>query len=233
MDQPGLDPAEHGRALDALARVNLLSLTASTLAATLARFQHDAGLSTLRVLDVACGGGDIVRALARPGWSVAGCDISPTAVAHAASRGGEFFVHDALGAALPAGYDAVVCSLFLHHLGEEQVVALLRRFAASGARFVAVSDLDRCRAGLWSAYLITRLITRSPVVHYDGPVSVRAAFTPAEARCLAVRAGLRGARVERSWPFRWLLTWRAAAAAGTSAADSGTSPDSAGPASPR
>jgi 2-polyprenyl-3-methyl-5-hydroxy-6-metoxy-1,4-benzoquinol methylase len=207
MDQPGLDPAEHGRALDALARVNLLSLTASTLAAELARFQRDSGLSTLRVLDVACGGGDVVRALARPGWHVAGCDISPTAVAHAAKQGGEFFVHDALASPLPPGYDAVVCTLFLHHLSEEHVVALLRRFRESGARFVAVSDLERCRAGLWSAYLITRLITRSPVVHYDGPVSVRAAFTLPEARSLAKRAGLDGARLCRSWPFRWLLTW--------------------------
>ncbi len=207
MDQPGLDPGEHGRALDALARVNLLSLTASTLAASLSRFQRDHHLPSLRVLDVASGGGDVVRALARPGWHVAGCDISPTAVEHARRQGGEFFVHDALNAPLPAGYDAVVCTLFLHHLGDEQVVALLRRFADSGARFLAISDLDRCRAGLWSAYLITRLITRSPVVHYDGPVSVRAAFTLDEIRRLAAKAGLDGIRLRRSWPFRWLLTW--------------------------
>jgi 2-polyprenyl-3-methyl-5-hydroxy-6-metoxy-1,4-benzoquinol methylase len=206
MDQPGLDPAEHGRALDALARVNLLSLTAPSLGRELARFQRDRGLSTLSVLDVASGGGDVVRALARPGWRVEGCDVSPTAVEHASRRGGTFFVHDALGSPLPAGYDAVTCSLFLHHLSDDQVIALLRRFA-EGARFVAVSDLERNRPGLWSAYVVSRLITRSPVVHNDGPVSVRAAFTPREIARLAASAGLPGARVRRCWPFRWLLTW--------------------------
>jgi hypothetical protein len=46
------------------------------------------------------------------------------------------------------------------------------------------------------------------VVHFDGPASVAGAFTQAEARELAERAGLRGAEVAARWPFRWLLTWR-------------------------
>jgi hypothetical protein len=54
----------------------------------------------------------------------------------------------------------------------------------------------------------TRLLSRSPVVHVDGPRSVAAAFTPAEALDLAQRAGLTGATVVRRWPCRFLLTWR-------------------------
>jgi SAM-dependent methyltransferase len=207
MDQPGLDPGEHGRALDALARVNFLSRTAEALASALRSFQQRRGLAHLRILDVASGGGDVADALARPGWTVDGCDLSPTAVAHAQRRGGRFFVHDALADSIPEGYDALTCSLFVHHLSEEQAIVLLRRFAESSARFVAISVLDRCRAGLWSAYVVTRLLTRSPVVHYDGPVSVRAAFTVPEIRELARRAGLQGVRVTHCWPFRWLLSW--------------------------
>lgn len=207
MDQPGLDATEHRRALDALSRVNWLSLTASTLRGELSQFQRTSGMALLRVLDVASGGGDVARALVGPGRHVVGCDISPTAVEHARRRGGEFFVHDALGSPLPRGFDAVVCTLFLHHLSEGQVVALLRRFVESEARLIVISDLDRCRAGLWSATLITRLITRSSIVHYDGPVSVRAAFTLPEIRALSKRAGLERVRLQRSWPFRWLLTW--------------------------
>lgn len=216
MDQPGLDPEQHGRALDALARVNLLSFTANALFGPLARLQRDAGLDTLRVLDVASGGGDVAGRLAALAkargldWRIAGCDLSPVAVEHARRRWPEvtFFTHDVLNQPIPPEYDAVVCTLFLHHLSDEEAVQLLRAFADSGARLVLVSDLDRSRFGLWMAQLITRLITRSPVVHYDGPVSVRAAFQPHEARRLARDAGLTGATVERSWPFRWLLTWR-------------------------
>jgi hypothetical protein len=72
---------------------------------------------------------------------------------------------------------------------------------------VAVNDLTRSRAGLVLVWAACRLLTRSPVVHFDGPVSVRAAFTPREALALAERAGLAGATVVRRRPCRFLLTW--------------------------
>src|SRR5262249_61298949 len=83
-----------------------------------------------------------------------------------------FSACDVLREPLPAGYDAVVCSLFLHHLSAEQAVGLLRRMAAAAGRLVLVNDLARGRAGYLLAYLGTRLLTRSPGVHFDGPRSV-------------------------------------------------------------
>jgi SAM-dependent methyltransferase len=121
-----------------------------------------------------------------------------------------FFVHDALAAPFPGSYDAVICSLFLHHLDEGPAVALLRSMASlpgGGPALLLVNDLDRSLRGLLLAYLATRLLSASPVVHIDGPLSVRAAFTLAEARALAEQAGLHGASVRRRWPCRWLLSW--------------------------
>jgi hypothetical protein len=71
-----------------------------------------------------------------------------------------------------------------------------------------VNDLSRSRWNLGLVWCATRLVTRSRVVHVDGPLSVRGAFTPAEAAKLAERAGLTGARVAERFPCRWLLTWR-------------------------
>jgi hypothetical protein len=73
---------------------------------------------------------------------------------------------------------------------------------------VLVNDLRRSRIGLALAHVVTRLLTTSSVVHTDGPLSVRAAFTTQEALALAERAGLTGPTVRRIWPFRWLLTWK-------------------------
>ena len=53
-----------------------------------------------------------------------------------------------------------------------------------------------------------RILTRSPIVHVDGPLSVRAGFQPGEVLDMADRAGLRGARITRHWPQRLLLSWR-------------------------
>jgi hypothetical protein len=70
---------------------------------------------------------------------------------------------------------------------------------------VIVSDLDRSRLGLLLAWLGTRLLTRSPVVHVDSLRSVRAAFTRDEAAALATRAGLTSWRLTMHWPCRWRL----------------------------
>jgi 2-polyprenyl-3-methyl-5-hydroxy-6-metoxy-1,4-benzoquinol methylase len=106
------------------------------------------------------------------------------------------------------GFDVVLCSLFLHHQSEEQAVALLRQMARCARELVLINDLVRSGAGYRLACLGTRLLTRSPVVHVDGPRSVAAAFTLSEAGELAERAGLHGARVEPRWPCRYLLSWR-------------------------
>jgi hypothetical protein len=156
------------------------------------------------------------RRAARAGlsWEVRGCDKSPFAVAHAralAERTGaavSFFVHDALRQPLPADFDALSCSLFLHHLDEEEACALLRRLAEAAGHLVLVNDLVRSLAGLALAHLGTRLLCTSAVVHTDGPRSVAGAFTLDEVRALAEKAGLAGARVERRWPCRLLLSWR-------------------------
>ena len=53
-----------------------------------------------------------------------------------------------------------------------------------------------------------RLLTTSRVVWTDASLSVRAAFTVAELRRLALAAGLRDAVVRRHFPCRMLLAWR-------------------------
>jgi hypothetical protein len=86
-------------------------------------------------------------------------------------------------------------------------VRLLRRMADAAGHLLLISDLHRSRCNLALAYAATRLLTRSPVVHYDGPASVRAAYTADEMLDLARAAGLCGANVRRHWAARFLLHW--------------------------
>jgi 2-polyprenyl-3-methyl-5-hydroxy-6-metoxy-1,4-benzoquinol methylase len=219
MDQPGLDPCRHVHALRRLARLNFWSGSAGILWPPLAALARRVHPRPLRVLDLATGGGDVPIRLWRRGLraglllEVNGCDVSPVALEHAraCARRAEapvgFFPLDVLHDPIPHGYDAVVSSLFLHHLDEGQACALLRRMAEAARHLVLVNDLARGRAGLALAYLATRLLTASDVVHTDGPRSVRRAFTRAEVRALAERGGLHGATVSGRWPFRYLLAW--------------------------
>lgn len=219
IDQPDLDAAGHLHALRGLERINSWSGSARILWPALRRCAQDTRATTLRVLDMATGAGDVPIRLwfkarrADLNLEMEGCDISPRAVSYARSRAEKagarvkFFVADALTGDLPRGYDAVCCSLFLHHLSDGQAVQLLRRMADIG-RMVLVNDLARGPFGFLLAWVGTRVLTRSRVVHVDGPISVTAAFRPDEALQLARQAGLGGATVARRWPCRYLLSWR-------------------------
>jgi 2-polyprenyl-3-methyl-5-hydroxy-6-metoxy-1,4-benzoquinol methylase len=222
MDAPNLAPARRATALKALARVNALSGVAQRIWAEILELHNAGAPSTLRVLDIACGGGDVIVSLARRAarsgldLEVHGCDVSPPAleVAHKnAERAGiraQFFELDALRDEIPQDYDIVCCSLFLHHLDEHDAVALLGAMAEGVRRTVLVQDLRRTVAGYLLALGVLRVISRSTVVHVDGPRSVEGAFSLGEARELARRSGLDGVRIEACWPQRFQLTWRRA-----------------------
>jgi 2-polyprenyl-3-methyl-5-hydroxy-6-metoxy-1,4-benzoquinol methylase len=182
------------------------------------RYRRTAG-APLSVLDVACGGGDLLIELARHAkragvdvaWS--GCDISPTALDHArsaASKAGvtiAFYAHDVIAEPLEKTYSFVSSTLFLHHLRRPDAVRLLENVRGAASEAVFIDDLLRSRRGYLLAWLGCRLLSRSPVVHFDGPASVRAAFTPAEAIQLADEAGLHGATIRTHWPCRYLMEW--------------------------
>ncbi len=92
MDEPGLDPVRHIHALRALRRVNRISLASGRVWAEVARL-YDELRRPVRVLDIACGGGDVLvdvaRRARRAGVPVElhGCDVSSLALAEGRRRG--------------------------------------------------------------------------------------------------------------------------------------------------
>lgn len=223
MDDPALDPHEHAHALRGLARLNALSRSDLLLWRPIreqARRTGTARTQPLSLLDIATGSADVplglARRAARAGVALElhACDLSATAIDHAragAERAGvalDAWRQNAIAEPFARRFDVVTCSLFLHHLREDQAVDLLRNAAGATDRLLLVNDLRRTPLGLAAAWAISRLVTRSRVVHVDAVKSVRAAYTPGELLGLASRAGLEGATVRPRWPWRMLLSWR-------------------------
>ena len=220
MDQPGLDPVEHDRALRGLRRINAISRCVPGLFRHIEMLSRETPSAQLSVLELACGGGDTAIELAalarrrRVGLTIHACDLNPEAVRIAkrnvarSASDVDVFLADALDPPGSEEFDVVYCTLFVHHLDPPEVVRLLTVMAARARRLVLVDDLSRSRLGYSLAWIGTRLLSRSWVVHNDGPLSVQAAFTPKEILQLAFQAGASAPVLEQTWPERYLLSWR-------------------------
>lgn len=219
MDDPALDPVRHRHALDGLARLNAWSVSDRAIFRPVLKLSRELG-RPIRLLDVACGGGDLITRLSRRARRAGielrptGCDVSHLALDVAADRTrragveARFLRRDVIRDGLPEGFDAVVCTLFLHHLEDAAAVGLLRAIDRARPRMAIVQDLRRTRPGALLAFGASQALTRSPVVHNDALLSVGAAFTRPEVARLAQRAGLRYPHPARVWPLRWQLVWR-------------------------
>ncbi len=223
MDQPDLDTSEHERALHGLRRVNALSFSHTAFWPSIVRRAKTINARDDRpvcVLDLACGAGDVGRRLAHRAVRndlpirITGWDISHTAVALASEQAKteeldnvHYAQADVLHDPLPTNFDVIMCSLFLHHLEKQQTIDLLKKMAAATQGDLLVNDLRRTKLGYWLAWFGCRLLTRSPVVHNDGPISVEGAYTLDEIAGMADDAGLNGVRLSRRWPERFLLAW--------------------------
>jgi len=218
MDDVGLEADRHVRALHALRRVNRISFAAARVWREVRRVQAALG-RPVRVLDIACGGGDVLADVARrarrAGVAVElhGCDMSAVAIAEARRLGAvedalDYFELDVMCDELPQGYDLLTTSLFLHHLTRDGAVDLLRRMGAATGSALLVQDLRRTRLGFVLAWIGLHTLTRSDVARSDGLVSVRGAFTLPEVAALCHDAGLSDAEIGTGWPQRFTVRWR-------------------------
>ena len=219
MDDEGIGPREHDAALRGLARLNRVSRSDAILWPVLRDVAASGNGRVLRVMDVATGSGDVPAALdararsagIRIEWTL--CDRSPHALARAEERAAGSGMNvrtacvDVLAAPLPPGCDVVISSLFLHHFDPHDAVRILRSMRDAAGVAVGVADLDRTWLGLGLATLGARVLSRSPVVHFDAAASVRAAHARAEVESLARDAGMDGCAITRAWPERWRLWW--------------------------
>jgi 2-polyprenyl-3-methyl-5-hydroxy-6-metoxy-1,4-benzoquinol methylase len=219
MDDPSLDEGEHAAALRGLRRVHAISGTSRRMWRPIQRLITTYELSELSILDVGCGDGALLRHL----WKVArrsgcslqlhGCDFSLRALdmcTAACKQAGvpiSLYHVDVLRQPLPKPVDVVINSLFLHHFGNDQIAPLLSQMATRSRYLLLVEDLLRGRLSYIMVWLGVRLLTRCRVVHVDGPLSVKAAFTQQEMRRLLDQAKLTTARLEKRWPERMFITW--------------------------
>lgn len=177
---------EFRRCLRSLQQVNRWLLGYRPTLAWLARLPR--GLrDPVHVLDVGCGGGDLLRQVAawarRLGIAVhlTGIDINSHATRAAEELtpkefGVAWVTCDALAYEPEMPVDVVVSSLTAHHLEDEEIVRLLQWMEDTARLGWFLNDLER--SGWTSATFrwAAKMVRLHRFVRHDGPVSFRRAF---------------------------------------------------------
>jgi len=98
--------------------------------------------------------------------------------------------------------DVIHCSLFLHHLTDEEIIGLFT-FARSNRCIILVNDLHRNWFAYYSIKFFTALFSRSWLVKNDAPLSVKRGFRKNELVSLLEKAGFTDFSVKWIWAFRF------------------------------
>ena len=215
MDCPDINWNEHREALQDLERINSFSLASEPIWQAILKYTDRK--NKYKILDIATGAGDLPVMLAGKAkqqgfhFEIHGCDKSMQAIQYAHQKAKakgmkiHFFELDIKKEKIPSGYDILINALFLHHLTEEETVEFIRNLKSANPKMIILDDLSRSHSGFFLAYVGTRFLSHSKVVHYDGPQSVRAAYRVSEISELAEQAGLENFSIQKIWPARFLL----------------------------
>ena len=169
------------------------------------------------IVDLGCGSGDVLKYIAK--WArsnhysvkLTGVDKNSDAIQYLVNACSEYpeingivsDYKDFLKA--NTKIDIVHCSLFCHHLNNQELKELflyLKLYTRDG--FV-LNDLQRSPIAYYSVWFLTRLLNGTMLSKHDGPISVLRAFTRDDIQQLLYQADLKEFDIYWRWAFRFLI----------------------------
>jgi hypothetical protein len=172
----------------------------------------------VNIAEIGCGGGDNLKVIYN--WCKAhkievrltGIDIRPECIDYAKQHTSDipvsYMVSDYKLATFNENPDIIFNSLFCHHFKETDLVYMLRWMYENSRIGFFINDLHRHPLAFGSIKLLTKLFSKSYMVKFDAPLSVRRGFTINEWKKLFEEAGIQKASIEWKWAFRHLIVCR-------------------------
>ena len=218
MDDFSIDGTMLHDTLDKLATINkLLGGNVVTLNGLKILLKNQPKDRLITIIDLGCGGGDILRTIAKYGkkegynFQLIGVDANRSATEYARRlsvkyENIQFINADVFSEEFKAmHYDIVITTLFLHHFNEAEVLQLLGHLLRTATIGMVINDLQRHRL----AYYLFKLITipvKNKMVIEDGLTSVLRGFKRIELVNLSQQLNS-NYQLKWKWAFRyqWVL----------------------------
>lgn len=174
--------------------------------------------STVSIIDLGCGSGDMLRAVADFGrrnnyiFKLTGIDANEFTVNYARKLSAAYPEINYLKMDVLAGefaaleYDIVIATLFLHHFKNEQIEKMLYAWAGKVKTGIVINDLQRSRIAYYLFKLISTFIS-NPMVRKDGAISVLRGFKKKELEAFDKNLENTAGTIRWKWAFRyqWII----------------------------
>lgn len=164
------------------------------------------------VADLGCGSGDMLMRISRQHrrqqMELVGVDANPniTAFANEHTRDGRirFETLDIFSEEFKKRkFDIVIGTLFFHHFTSDQLVTFLSQLKRQARVGIVINDIHRHALAYYSIKALTQLFSKSSMVQFDAPLSVRRAFRKNELAEILRRADIKNYSLRWMWAFRW------------------------------
>jgi 2-polyprenyl-3-methyl-5-hydroxy-6-metoxy-1,4-benzoquinol methylase len=165
--------------------------------------------SSCVIADLGCGGGDLAMKIKRKfNVDVIGIDANQHIVAFAKRQypGLTFETLDIFSEEFKKRkFDIITATLTVHHFDDDQLVQLFKSFSPRIG--VVINDIHRHSLSYYSIKWLTQLFSKSAMVKFDAPLSVRRAFKRKDLVAIMDKAGIKTYSLKWKWAFRWQLIW--------------------------
>lgn len=201
--------------LDKLERINrLLGGNIVTIKGLKKLLKNHSKKEVIKIIDLGCGHGDILRDVAKFGrkkgykFQLIGIDANQEAIDYAneLSEGFEelsFQTMDIFSDEfLTLDYDIVLCTLFLHHFKDEELVSFLKPTLENTKKGIVVNDLHRHKLAYY-LFKIIGLFIKNEMVREDGLTSILRAFKRTDLEQISNQLKAKKT-IQWKWAFRYL-----------------------------
>lgn len=217
IDTGDYTPEEYQRFLREIRFINQRLGDREALEKTLLPEIEGKGLKEFSILDVGAGTGELLGVIAEFARSkgskakLVGLDLNDLSVREIAVESLKFneispIRADALELPFENNtFDYSICSLFTHHLKDDQIPVVLKEMSRVARRGIVVIDLER-NVKAWLLYRLFCMAYRiSPLVRQDGSLSIKKGFRVGELATAAAAAGIKVESEMRVSPYRVVL----------------------------
>ncbi|HPW98922.1 MAG TPA: methyltransferase domain-containing protein [Flavobacterium sp.] len=220
MDDFSLEGEELRQALDKIAKINQLLGGNKVILDGIKELLRDIPKKQqITIVDVGCGNGDMLRALAKFGknkdlnLNLIGIDANQFTIDYAEKLSKEYKeisyrCEDVFKADFEKlKYDIVLCTLTLHHFTEDKILDLLAVFTKKASVGIIINDLHRSKIAYRLFQLICFVFQLNTMSKEDGLTSILRGFKKEELHIYSKKMNFKAYSIHWKWAFRyqWII----------------------------